>query len=100
MLDRNVEGLPDEELLRIEIDVLGPFEKRGGNENLHAVLFHGVIAGEGLALEVGVDRHLGAAVSGERRDEVERHDTAAAAGEVQRIRRQCNVHNSSSTSPY
>ena len=82
VFDRDFEGLPDEELLGIEVDVFGPLEKRGGDENLHVVLLDGAIGGEVLAFEVGVDRHLWAAVSGEGRDEIERHDAAAAAGEV------------------
>jgi hypothetical protein len=50
------------------------------------------VAGGVLAFEVGVDRHLGAAASGERRNEVQGHHAAAALRKLNRLRGQRDLH--------
>ena len=82
VLRLDLERLPDQELLDVELHGCRPTCERRRDEDLHAVVLHGLVGGQVLPLEVGVDRHLGDAASGEGRDEIERHDAAAAAGEL------------------
>lgn len=80
----DVEGLPEEELLRVEMHRLRPLKKRRRDENLHLVMRNDAVGRKVLALEVGIDRHLGAAASGQRRDEVQRHHPASLSRKFDR----------------
>lgn len=58
----------------------------------HAGLLDGPVGREILALEIGVDRHLQGAASGDGWDEVDRDDAALAAGKVDRLVGEGDLH--------
>ena len=92
VLRADLERLEDQELLDAYLDCRRPLDQLRRDEDLHTVMFHGAVRCEVLPLEVGVDRHLGAAVSSEGWNEVQRHDATALAGEGQCFIGQRDVH--------
>ena len=87
VLRRDLERLPDQELLDVQVHRLRPLHQLGRDEDRDARVIDAAIRRQVLALEVGVDRHLGFAVSSERRDEVECHRPAALLSERDGLRR-------------
>ncbi len=87
MLREDLERLPDEKLLHVQMYRPRPLDQLRRDEDLDTVMIDGAVRGQVLALEVGVDRHLSLAVSSEGRNEVECHRAAALLHELQRLRR-------------
>ena len=87
MLREDLERLPDEKLLHVQMHRPRPLDQFRRDEDLDAAMIDCDVGSQVLALEVGVDRHLSLAASSERWDEVERHRPAALLRKLQRFRR-------------
>ena len=73
VIGRDRESTPEEEeALRIDAHRARPLQQRGRDVDRQIVVADGFVAGEILALEVGVDRHIEDAPSAERANEIER----------------------------
>ena len=77
VLRADLERLEDQKLFHVQRDGRRPLDQFRRDEDLYAPVLDGLIRRQVFALQVGVDRHLSDAVSGEGRDEVERHYPAA-----------------------
>jgi hypothetical protein len=75
----NIERSAKERASYIDRDGLGPALERVGYVYRHALVLDWRVRLKVLSLEVGVDRHLRASVSGERRNEIERHHPTTLA---------------------
>ena len=69
----------------MDAQVSGPTGEFGGQQYSDACEFRGLVAGKVLSLEVGVDRHLGAAASAYRRDEIDGCDATPLPDQLQRL---------------
>ena len=76
------EGLPEHPVLGGDVSRGSPAFERRGDEELDVVDDHAPVRLRVLSDQVGVDRHLCPAPSGDGRDEVERHDAALAPSEI------------------
>ena len=86
------ERFEDQELFDVQVDSRRPLDQLRRDEDLHTVLFHGAVRCEVLALEVGVDRHLGPAASAQGRDKVQRGDPAFMADSIQGLFGNLELH--------
>ena len=79
MIHRGLEAVPDEEALHIDDDRLRPVGKAVGHKDLDTVhLVAPISVVDLLALEVGVDRHLGVTPSTNGWNEVQGGDPTLA----------------------
>ena len=92
VLGAHSERFEDQELLDVQMDCRCPLDQLRRDEDFDVVLLDGLIRREVFAFEVGVDRHLCGAVSGERRNEVKRHNSAALPHEGHRFVANRDVH--------
>ncbi len=88
VLGAHADRLEHQELFDVQMDGRRPLDQLGRHEDLDVVLLDRVVGRKVRAFEVGVDRHLCGAVSGEWRNEVERHHPASLPNE-----RHCFVAN-------
>lgn len=96
----HVEALPEEEdPLRVDHDALGPAPESGRHVNANVAKLHGLIAGQVLSPEIGVDRHLEVTGSADRRYEVERHRAAAVTDQRQRLVGEPHIHGQLHSTP-
>ena len=69
----------------MDAQVPRPTGEFGGQQYSDAFVFRGLVVGKVLSLEVGVDRHLGAAASAYRRDEIDGCDATPLPDQLQRL---------------
>jgi hypothetical protein len=86
VIGENVEALPEQEAMHLDLDAAGPLAELRGDEDLDVVELERLVAAEVLALEVGVDRHLDVAASAEWWDEVQRGATASRSHQLDGFR--------------
>ena len=87
VLNFNIERRSEEPLARANMNTLRPSPERRGCEDPHALSLHHAIARYVLAFEIGVDRHLRASPSSDRRNEVDRDHAALLYDEIDRFER-------------
>ena len=92
VLGAHSERFEDQELLHVQVDCRCPLDQLRRDEDFDVVLLDGLVRREVFAFEVGVDRHLCGAVSGEWRNEVERHHAAPLPHERHRFVAYRDVH--------
>lgn len=82
----------DQLLSRHQLDPMCVLDQGRGHEDRDLILLELTVAADVLALEVGVDRHLNAAPSTDRRNEINRRHPALLSNERHCFRSHVKLH--------